>query len=91
MRGFFVSLFDVVLLLELFNTAATVDELLLTCEERMAFGANVQSDFRLCGLCHECVSASACNFAVYIFGMNSFFHFFLLLYAFVGSRAACKC
>ena len=36
-----------VFLLELFNTAATVDELLLAREERMTFRAYIQTDLRL--------------------------------------------
>lgn len=74
MRRVFI-LVHVVFVLKLFYTAAAMCEFLLTCEERMALRANVKSHLRLCGLCHECVAASTCYFAVYIFRMNSFFHF----------------
>ena len=66
---------DVVLLLELFDTAAAVYELLLSGEERVALRAYVQPDLRLVGLCHKCVSTGASNLAVHIFGMDSVFHF----------------
>lgn len=72
-------LVHVVLILKLFYTTAAMCELLLACEERVALRANVKSHLRLCGLCHECVSASTCNLAIYIFRMDSFFHCFSLL------------
>ena len=72
-------LLDSVLLLELFHTAAAVDELLLTSEERMAFGTNIQTDLRLVRLCHKRIAASACDLAVHIFRMDILFHFSLLL------------
>ena len=62
---------DVVLLLELFDTAAAVYELLLSGEERMALRAYVEPDLRLVGLGHEGVSAGTSYLAVHIFGMNS--------------------
>lgn len=42
------QLLNIVFALELFNTSATVDELLLSCKERVARRANVKPHFRLC-------------------------------------------
>ena len=75
----FSQLFETVFLLELFYTAATVDELLLTGEERMAFRAYIQTDLWLIGLCHERVTAGTSYLAVHIFRMDILFHFSLLL------------
>ena len=74
-----LSLFETVFLLELFYTAAAVDELLLTGEERMAFRAYIQTNFRLIRLCHKSITASASYLAVHIFRMDILFHFSLLL------------
>ena len=70
-----VRLFDVVLVLELLDTAAAIDELLLAGEERMALRANVEPDLVLYGPGHECISASASYLAILIIRMDSFFHF----------------
>ena len=67
-----------VLVLELLNTSAALSELLLSCKERMASGANVSSDFSLGGLRHECIAACASNFTFLVLRMDSLFHAFHL-------------
>jgi len=67
-------LVDIVLVLELFNTSASVNELLLTCKERVALWANVKSDFFLEWLCNEWVAACASYFTFLIIWMDSFLH-----------------
>lgn len=77
------ALFQAELLLELFYTAATVDEFLLTGEERVAGRADVQSDFILGGQGSEFITASASNLAFLVVGMDTFFHeFHLFLFDF---------
>jgi hypothetical protein len=70
------QLVEVVLLLELFYTAAAIDELLLTREERMALCADVETNLVLGGLRHERVAAGAGYLAVLISGMDTFLHRF---------------
>ena len=62
-------------LLELVNTSAGVNKLLLTGEERMALGANVNSLLAaLRGLGFNSFSASASDDAGLVAGMDSVFH-----------------
>ena len=64
-------------LLELVNTAANVNELLLTCEEGMTLGANFYSDLAaLGGLGCYCFAACATNYTFFIIGVYSGFHCF---------------
>ena len=70
----FSWLIQVVLVLEFFNTSASVSEFLLTCKEWMARWANVRSDFFIDGLCHKCVTACASYFTFLVVRMDSFFH-----------------
>ena len=59
-------------LLELVNTSAGVNKLLLTGEERMALGANFNFHLAaLCGLGRYCFAASATNYALFIIRMDS--------------------
>ncbi len=65
-------------LLELVNTSACINKLLLAGEEGMALRANLDSDLAsLCGLCNNGLAACALDNALYIFGLNSFLHFFV--------------
>ena len=48
MSNMLEQLFHIVFALELFNTSAAVDELLLSCKEWVARRANVKPHFRLC-------------------------------------------
>ena len=48
MSNMLEQLLHVVFALELFNTSAAVDELLLSCKEWVARRANVKPHFRLC-------------------------------------------
>ena len=70
-----LNILQTVLVLELLNTSAALSELLLSCKERMAGGANIGSDFFLCGLGHERIAACASNFRIrVVLRMNTFFH-----------------
>lgn len=64
----------VVLVLELFDTSATVCKLLLTGEERMTLRANVHSHLGVVGQCHKCITTCASNFTFLIIRMDSFLH-----------------
>ena len=70
----FLMCLQTVLVLELLNTSAALSELLLSCKERMAGGANIGSDFFLCGLGHERIAACASNFTFLVPRMDSLFH-----------------
>ena len=63
-------------LLELVNTTACINELLLTGEEGVALGANFNSHFAaLGGTGNNSFAASALNDTLYVIGMDSAFHF----------------
>ena len=65
-------------LLELVNTAANVNELLLSGEERMALGADFNSDLvTSSGLGCYGFAACATNYTFFIIGVYSGFHCFL--------------
>ena len=64
-------------LLELINTSACIDKLLLAGEERMALGANFNLHFSNSrGLGYNGLAACALDNALFVFGLDSFFHFF---------------
>ena len=63
--------------LELINTSAAVNKLLLAREKRMAFGANFNTHVTLCGSGLDNFSASAGDRTFLIVGMDSFLHFFI--------------
>ena len=62
-------------LLELINTSACINELLLACIERVTIRADINSQITLCGKSLECVAACALNCNNLRLRMNSFFHF----------------
>ena len=64
----------VVALLESVNTSAGVNQLLLTCEERMALGADFYSDVLLGRTCRDLITASASDNSSFVCGMNTFLH-----------------
>lgn len=73
----FVYLFiPVIAVVELFDSAAGVHELLLTREEGVTLIADINGDdirlFRSAGL--ERITASAYNFRFSVLGMDRFFH-----------------
>lgn len=68
------SLVDIELLLELVNSAAGIDHLLLAGEERMTLGAYVNTKLALCGLGRESFAASALYNCVAVGRMDSFSH-----------------
>ena len=74
MSNMLEQLTNIVFALELFNTSAAVDELLLSCKEWVASRANVKPHFRLCRLGYKLVSACASNFTFHIIRMDSFLH-----------------
>lgn len=64
-------------LLELIKTSASVNKLLLTSIERMALGANFNLHFSNSrGLGYNGLAACALDNALFVFGLDSFFHFF---------------
>lgn len=67
-------LVDVVLVLEFFNTSATIDKFLLSCKERMACWANVQSNLRHGRFSNKTVTTCASYFTFLIIRMDSFLH-----------------
>jgi hypothetical protein len=90
-RLHFSNLVEIVSLLEFVHAAAGIYQLLLACEERMAFGADFNSHFGagLGGACFESVAASADYVDFMVIGMDSFFHCFLLTRFFTTTRADC--
>lgn len=63
-------------LLELINTSACIDKLLLAGEEGVALRANLDFDlFSLSGLSNNGLAACALDNALYVFGLDSFLHF----------------
>ncbi len=78
------SLFTALLetLLELVNSSACVNKLLLSCKERMALGANVNAKLAalaLCGMCSYGFAACATNRYFFILRMDSCLHCFHLI------------
>ena len=71
---FFWLYLQVVLVLELFNTSTTVDELLLSCKERMTCWANVKSHFFFYGFRNKRITTCASYFTFLIIRMDSFLH-----------------
>ena len=66
---------DAVLLVEAFNTSARGNRSLLSGVERMAFGANINSQFAaLGGSGFNNLAASAPDDALFVIGMDAFFH-----------------
>ena len=63
-------------LLELINTSACIDKLLLAGEEGVALRANLDFElFSLSGLSNNGLAACALDNALYVFGLDSFLHF----------------
>ena len=63
-------------LLELINTSACINKLLLAGEEGVALGANFDSDLAsLGGLSNNGFAACASDYALFVLGLNSFLHF----------------
>lgn len=63
-----------VTLLELFDTTACFDVTLTAREERMAFGANVNAEFRFRGTRFERVAAAADDRCFVVLRMDTLFH-----------------
>ncbi len=64
-------------LVELINTSACINKLLLTCVERVALRADINTELRLRGKSLECLTASTLNSYKLCLRMNSIFHFVL--------------
>ena len=60
--------------LKAINTSASVYQLLLTGEERMALGTNVNYDVLLGGASLDDVAASTTNGRLFVVGMDSLLH-----------------
>ncbi len=69
-----ISLLLAKTLVELVNTSASVNELLLAGKERMALGADIYSHITLGGLGLNNLAARANNLSVLIFGMDTVLH-----------------
>lgn len=69
--------FFAVFLFEAVNTASSIDDLLLTCIERVAFRTNFYAELFLaaCGLSLKGVATTAAYFHGFVFWMGIFFHF----------------
>ena len=67
-----------VALLEAIHASARVHQLLLASEERMALGANFNSQFRLGGAGLKRFTADAANRRLLILRMDALFHLFHL-------------
>ena len=73
--GFVISkLLDAVLLVELINTAAGVDQLLLAGVEGVALRADLDGDVLLGGAGLDDLAAGAADGRALVIGMDSFFH-----------------
>ena len=75
--GWFYAIFrslDAVLLVELINTAAGVDQLLLAGVEGVALGADLNGDVGLGGAGLDDGAASALDGGLLVFRMDSFLH-----------------
>ena len=70
----FIFLFHIETLLEAINTSASVNELLLSGIERMAFGTDINFHLFLCGTGLKCFTAYAANDAFAVLGMDVFLH-----------------
>ena len=73
------QLLDAVLLVELINTAAGVDQLLLAGVEGVALGADFNGDVLLGGAGLDDVAAGASDGGLLVIGMDSFLHCVKLL------------
>ena len=69
-----MRLLDAVLLVELVNAAAGVDQLLLAGVEGVALGADSHGDVLLGGAGLDDSAASALDGGLLVIGMDSFFH-----------------
>ena len=69
-----MRLLDAVLLVELVNTAAGVDQLLLAGVEGVALGADFHGDVLLGGAGLDDGAASALDGGLLVIGMDSFLH-----------------
>lgn len=61
--------------LEAVNTSAGINELLTAGKEGVALGTNFHADILLCGTGMDNLAASTRNGRIYIFWMDSVFHF----------------
>ena len=86
--AFIALLLQAELLIELINASAAVDKLLLTCEERVALGADFYLDVLLgrTGLDH--ITAGALNGSRLIIGMNTLFHHVTAFSIFFSQRGS---
>lgn len=76
-------LFHAVFLVELLNTSTSCCSFLLSCIERMAFGADFYMDIFFCRSCYKCISTVAGYSCLMICRMDSFFHFLHLFLFFI--------
>src|SRR5699024_3918871 len=80
---FYILFIHAVFSVELIDTSTGLCSFLLSCIERMTFGANFYAQLRLCRTCLKCISTVACHCTFLIVWMDSFFHFFHLFYSLI--------
>ena len=82
-----LKLVEIELLLKLIYSTASVNELLLTGKERMAFRANINLNVILNGLGNIFCATSTLNSCSVVFGMETLLHFkFPLFHIIKGFR-----
>lgn len=75
-------------LLELVDTSAGVNQLLLACEEWVALGANFDFDILLCGTCFNNVTASTCDCCWFICWVDTFSHYSHLFHNYYDTHSS---
>ena len=82
-----LQLVEVELLLELINASACIYKLLLTGEERMAFGTNINLNVILYGLGNIFCATSTLDGSGLVIGMYALFHVKIPLFRMIRSKA----
>ncbi len=80
-----LRLVEVELFLELINTSACINKLLLTGEERMAFRANINLNIFLNGLGNIFCATSTLDSGGLVIGMDTLLHFKIPLFHMIRS------
>ena len=76
-------------LVELFNTAAGIDKLLLAGIEGVTFRANLNRYVLLCGACFYNLAAGASDGGLLVVGMDTFLHYVHLFHEYQFQNAIC--
>ena len=81
--GFLKLLIQIISLLKSVYTTAGIDQLLLTSKERMALGADFNTDLALSGAGLKSVAAGALYYSFIVIGMDPFLHEYHLFFDFI--------